>query len=581
VTPAAAEAELLRAHQPIFEARDKERVVSPFVRPLRAELVSDFRAGAQALAGAVALLLVVACANVASLMLARALARRREIAIRVAVGASRARLAVQLLAESLLLSLLGGALGLLLGYAALRALVAAIPDEIPRWAAFSLDARVFAFALGASALTAVLFGWAPLVHALRGDVRQSMAGVAVGTTGAPRGGRTLRLLVGGEFALAALLLVCGGLLLSAFERVRRVDPGFDPSGVLTFGVYLPAASYPDAARRLAFWDRLVDRMQALPGVSAASVITCPPLGCHWGTFFEAEGEPPRGASDKQPVVLHRYASEGYFPTLGIRLRSGRLLEASDGRTGASNVVVANEAFVREFLPGEDHPVGRRIRRSSSEDAPWLTIVGVVADVKHYGLERPMRPGLYFPLATHPADALTVALRTDGDPASLVGSARAAVRELDADLALYRVRTMEQALRRSLVARATYSWLLAVFAGLALLLALGGTYGVTGYLASQRSRELGIRVALGARAADIRKSVLKGSLAVVGSGMALGAGGSVLAGRLLGNMLFGVSPHEPAVIASALGVLALAAFAASWLPAARASRVDPMATLRSE
>jgi putative ABC transport system permease protein len=581
VTAAQGEADLLRTQQPIWDARDKDRVVSPYAVPLREELVRDFRTSARALAGAVGLLLVVACANVASLMLARALARRREIAIRVAVGASAGRLLVQLLVENLLFALAGGALGLALGYAALRALVGAIPEEVPGWAVFGLDARVVGFAFAATALTLVLFGWAPALHALRGDLRQAMSTVASGTTSSPRGRRTLRLLVGAEFALAALLLVCGGLLLQAYTRVRAIDPGFESRGVLTFGVYLPAASYPDDATRLAFWNKLLERLQAEPGVASAAAITCAPLGCHWGNFFTVEGAPPRGKDEKNPVVLQRYATADYFRTMGIRLRDGRVFEARDFAPQAGRVAVVNEAFVRESLSGEPHPVGRRLRTESSKDGPWSTIVGVVADVKHYGLERPMRPGLYFPLPVRPVDSLTVALKARGDPESLAAGARAAVRELDPDLAVFQLRTMEQALRRSMAARATYSWLLAVFALLALLLALGGTYGVTGYLASQRTREMGIRVALGARAADIRASVLRGSLGVVAVGMLLGALLSVAAASQISSLLFGVSPHDPAAIAGAVVVLGLTALAANWFPAARAARVDPMATLRSE
>ena len=581
VTAAQGEADLLRTQQAIWDARDKEKIVSPYAIPLREELVRDFRASAQALVGAVGLLLLVACANVASLMLARALARRREIAIRVAVGASAGRLLRQLLVENLLFALVGGALGLALGYAALQALVSAIPEEIPSWAVFGLDARVVGFAFAATALTLVLFGWAPALVALRGDLRQAMSTAASGTTSSPRGRRTLRLLVGAEFALAALLLVCGGLLLQAYARVRQTDPGFEPRGVLTFGVYLPQASYPDDAKRLAFWNRLIARLQEQPEVVSAAAITCAPLGCHWGNFFSVEGAPPRGKDDKNPVVLHRYATLDYFRTLGVRLRDGRLFEPGDFGPGEARGAIVNEAFVREFMPGEAHPVGRRFRRASSSDTPWIPILGVVADVKHYGLERPMRPGVYFPLPAAPADTLTVALKTRGEPEGLVAGARAVVRELDPDLAVYQVRTMEQALRRSMTARATYSWLLAVFAGLALLLALGGTYGVTGYLASQRTREMGIRIALGARAADIRRSVLRGSLGVVCLGMALGALLSVAAASQISALLFGVSPHDPVVLAGAVLLLGLTALAASWFPAARAARVDPMATLRSE
>ncbi len=582
VTAAQGEADLLRTQQPIWDARDKERVVSPYAIPKRDELVRDFRTSARALAGAVGLLLVVACANVASLMLARALARRREIAIRVAVGASGGRLLVQLLVENLLFALAGGALGLALGYAALRALVRALPDEVPSWAVFGLDARVVGFAFAATALTLVLFGWAPALHALRGDLRQAMSNAASGTTASPRGRRTLRLLVGAEFALASLLLVCGGLLLQAYTRVRQIDPGFEPRGVLTFGVYLPAASYPDDAKRLAFWDRLIERLQAQPGVASAAAITCAPLGCHWGNFFAVEGAPPRGKDDKNPVVLQRYATVDYFKTMGIRLRDGRIFEPADFGPGEARGAIVNEAFVREFLPGEAHPVGHRFRRASSgETPPWIPILGVVGDVKHYGLERPMRPGVYFPITARPVDSLTLALKTAGDPESLVAGARAAVRELDPDLAVFQVRTMEQALRRSMTARATYSWLLAVFALLALLLALGGTYGVTGYLASQRTREMGIRIALGARTADIRRSVLKGSLGVVVVGMIFGALSSIAAASQISSLLFGVSPRDPVVLVGAVLVLGLTALAASWFPAVRASRVDPMTTLRSE
>jgi predicted permease len=387
--------------------------------------------------------------------------------------------------------------------------------------------------------------------------------------------------VAGEFSLAALLLVCGGLLLAAFQKVRQVDPGFEPRGVLTFGINLPEAGYPED-ERLAFWDRLLERMNALPGVVSAGAITCAPLGCHWGVLYEAEGAPPRGSTDKNPVVLYRFASPEYFRTMGVRLREGRLLEPGDARVRQGSVAVVNEAFVKEFLPGEKRAVGRRIRRAESDpDRPWTTIVGVVGDVRHYGLERPMRPGLYLPLASRPVGSLTIALKTNGPPEALVAGVRSAVRELDPDLALYQVRTMEQAIRRSLAARATYSWLLAVFAGMALVLALGGTYGVTGYLASQRTREMGIRVALGARGADIRRTVLASSLGVVGAGMAIGVAGSVVAGRLLSSLLFGVSPYDPVVIGGALAVLGATAIAASWLPAARAARVDPMATLRAE
>ena len=579
VTVEQAEADLLRVQQPIWEARDKEKVVSPFVRPLHEYSVRDYKAAASALSAGVALLLLVACANVASLMLARALARRREMAIRVAVGAGGLRLLGQLFVENLLLAAAGGGLGLAGGYWALRALVGAVPDEVPRWAVFGLDVRVAAFTIAVTVATVLLFGWAPALHALRDDLRSAMSTAASGTTASPRGRWTLRALVGGEFALAALLLVCGGLLMQAFDRVRRVDPGFEPRGVLTFGLHLPTATYPDPARRLAFWEELVGRLREIPGVESVGAVTCPPLGCHTGGFFQIEGRPPRAEREQDPVVLYRFATPDYFKTMGVRLKAGRLLDDHDGRRGGPLAVIANETFVRELLPGVSDPVGQRLRQGSND--PWATVVGMVGDVRHYGLERPMRPGLYFPLPQSPEEGLTLALKTHGEPGTLAGPARAAVQALDPDLGLYQVRTMEEALRQSLAGRATYSWMLAVFALLALVLALGGTYGVTAYLATQRAREIGIRLALGARTGDIRRTVLAGSVVVVGSGIGLGVLGSMGVARLLSSLLFGVAPHDLAALGGATALLACTSLAANWMSAARAARVDPMSILRTD
>jgi predicted permease len=584
VTAEQAEQDLLRAHQPIFDTRDKDRVVTPFVLPLREINVRDFRAAATTLAGAVALLLLVACANVAAVMLARALARRREMGIRVAVGASRLRLIRQLFVENLALSLVGGALGLALGQWAIRALIESLPDGPPPWATFGVDVRVMAFAVTASVLTVLFFGWAPALHATRGDLRFAMHNVANAATSSHGGRRTLRLLIGAEFALATLLLVCGGLLFRAYAQVQNVDPGFSPHGVLTFTISLPSANYPDDAKRLAVWDRLEARVAAVPGVRSAGLVNCPPFGCHWGSFYVAEGAPPRSPADGSPVVVNRFATPTYFPTLGIRLKTGRFFDAADGRGGPQQerVVIINETFARTFFPGVDNPVGRRIR-STDNDAPWNRIVGYVADVKHYGLERPMRPGVYWPLAQSPPSTMAVALKTDveGGAEALTASARAVVRELDPELPLFNVRTMEASLARTLAMRTTYSWMLAVFALTALALALGGTYGVSSYLVTQRTREIGIRVALGAARADIVRGVLRGGLVTVGIGIVAGIIASLGVGRLLETLLFGVAPHDALILSVATGVLLVAAVLANLLPARRAARVDPMISLRAE
>jgi predicted permease len=582
VTVAQGEQDLVRAHQPIFDTRDREKIVSPFVQPLRESAVRDFRAAASTLTVAVGLLLAVACANVAAVMLARALARRREMGIRVAVGASRWRLLRQLFVENLLLAALGGALGLLFGQWAIAALVEQLPDQAPPWATFGLDARVMAFAVAASVGTVLLFGWAPALHAVRGDLRSAMHNVANAAVSSSGGRRTLRALVAGEFALATLLIVGGGLLFRAYDRVRQVDPGFNPQGVLTFTVSLPLATYDDAPKRLAFWDRVETRMASLPGVRSVGIVNCPPFGCHWGSFYVAEGMPPRGANDANPVVLNRIASPGYFPAMGIRLKSGRFFEPADARRGEGEerIVIVNETFAKTFFPGVESPVGRRMR-STGDNAPWNRIVGLVEDVKHYGLERPMRPGIYWPLAQRPAETMAVTLKTDGDPDALVPSARAAIRELDAELPLFQVRSMEQALGQTLAVRTTYSWMLAVFAGTALLLALGGTYGVSSYLVSQRTREIGIRVALGARRGDIVQGVLRTSLAVALVGMIAGLAAWVGLARFLESLLFGVKPTDALILSSAIGILVLSALAANVLPARRAARLDPMTSLRAE
>ncbi len=575
-----AEKDLLRAHAPIWEARDKERVVSPFVRPLREVFVADLRTIAKAMFTAVALLLVVACANVAALMLARAIARRREMGIRLALGATRLRVMRQLFVENLLLAVLSALLGVTLGDWALTLLVTSVGDRLPSWATFALDSRTLLFSVLLTGAATLLFGWAPALHAVRGDLRGAMSDAVGGTTASPRGRRTLSGLVIAEFALCAVLLVGGGLLFKAFGQVQRVDPGFRPDGVLTFAVALPNAAYADGPARLAFWDRLLERLRAAPGVQAAGIVSCPPLGCHWGNFYRIEGRLPLKAGESDPVVLSRVASDGYFEAMGIRLKSGRGFDARDGRQEGVRTVIVNETFVRTFWPGVADAVGKRIA-FNGDDQPWITVVGVVRDVKHYGLERPMRPGLYFPapqLAAR-ASGMTVAVRTGGDPEAFTTAARGIVRELDPSLPLFRVRTMRSALAESLRTRATYSWMLAVFAGLTLLLALGGSYGVTSYLVTQRTREIGIRMAMGADNARIVGAMLRGSLAAIGAGVALGVGVAVAAARLMNEILFGVPPYDPSVAATAVLTLLFAALAANWLPARRAARTDPAVSLR--
>jgi predicted permease len=575
--------DLVRAHQPIFDERDKEKVVTPIVRDLRGQFTQDYGTIASTLGAAVSLLLIVACANVAAVMLARALARRREMGIRLAVGASRSRLLRQLLVENIILSLLGGAIGLVLGQWAIQALVTALPDQAPSWTQFTLDGRTVVFTLATSMATALLFGWVPALHAMNADLRAAIASATAGSTPAVRGRRTLRALVIAEFALASLMFVCGGLLVRAYDRVRSVDPGFDPSGVFTLNVSLPTASYADDAARITFFQRLEEQVRALPGVTQAGLVSCAPVsGCHWGQFYGAEGAAPRGPNDVNPVVLNRIATPGYFAAMGIRLKDGRVFNAQDGVEGRTKdgTIIVNETFARTFWPDGKSPVGRRIR--TGDRAPWLTVVGYVEDVKHYGLEQPMRPGVYYALPRMlPMSSMTVAIKTTGDPAQFAEPIRALVRKMNPELPTYNARTMDQRLAQSMTLRAVYSWILGVFAIMALLLALGGSYGVTSYLVSQRTRELGIRVALGAARGDISRAVLKGSLAVVTTGVVIGIAAAIGAGRWLASLLFGVPPYDLTILAVATMALFATGFLANWLPARRASRVDPMVSLRTD
>ena len=581
VTADAAEADLLRAHAPIWDARDKERIVSPYLRPLREQFVADVRTIARALMAAVALLLAVACANVAAVMLARTIARRREMGIRLAIGASRTRLMRQLFAENVLIAVAGGVAGVALGRAAVALLVATFEGIVPPWTTLTPDWRLVLFAVAATAATTMLFGWAPALHALRGDLRSAMGDAAAAATTAPRGRRTLTALVVAEFMLAALLIAGAALLVRALDEVRRVDPGFRADHALHFSVSLPPAVYRDGPAREAFWTRLLERLRATPGVEAAGVITCPPLTCHWGNFYRIEGRPPLKPGEADPVILSRIAGDGYFDAMGIRLREGRAFDARDGRAGTPPVVIVNATFVRTFWPGASSAVGKRLS-FNGDGQPWMTVVGVTDDVRHYGLEQPVRPGLYFPISQMAVRAarMAVIVRTAGDPVALMPTARAIVRELDPTLPVFQDQTVDAMLNESLRTRAGYSWMAAVFAALALVLALGGAYGVGSYLVTQRTREIGIRLAIGARAGDIVRTMLARGLTAAAAGITLGLVAMAALAGLLGELLFGVSARDPIVLGGSAAVLIAAALAANWLPARRAARTDAMISLRS-
>lgn len=580
ITIAQAEQDLLRAHAPIFEARDTARTVSPRVEPLRGFLVGQFRTLSFALGAGVGIVLLIACANVSSVMLARSTARQREIGIRRALGAGSARIARQLLLENGMLASAGALVGVLWGYWAVRTVLAALPDEVPPWLHFEPDLRVLGFAAALAMFTALVSALGPIIQAIRTSVGFTLASAAATRTSASRGQRrTLNSLVAAEVALACVLLVGGGLLLRAYNQLLQVHPGFRAENVLTFRVALPAVKYPGENDNRIFFQRLIERLQTIPGVQQAGAVSCPPLDCHWGNFVEIEGEPPRRSDQPNPVTLVRLASSGYAKAMGLELLRGRFLEPSGaiGNTVAPRDLVVNETFVNTFMRARD-ALGRRVRFGG--DTAWFTVVGVTRDVKHYGLDRPMRPGLYVSFH-HLGDRSSLALivRTAVEPTSILASVRAAVRDLDPELPLFRVRTMEEALAQSLTTRRMYSWLLAVFAIIALTLAVGGIYGVLAYVVGQRKREIGIRVALGAQRSAVMRLVIRQGIMVAGIGLLLGLAGSLALMRWLGTLLFNVNARDPLTYATVVAVLGTTALVAAWLPARRALRFEPQAVLR--
>ncbi len=578
-----ARADLLEAQKPLWEAHDKEHVVSPTTLPLRDLLVADYRVIAIALGVGVALVLLIACANVASVMLARAIFRQREIGIRAALGATTGQVTRQLLTESLVLAVAAGLLGGGLGRWALHQLVTGLPDKLPGWASFAVDWRAGVFALLVVGVTAVLFGLAPALQARRQDGRHALiVGSRGGSPTAPQR-RTLNALVVGEIALASVLLIGGGLLLRSYHAVAGADPGFRADHVLSYRLAPPSSTYPAGTDHLALYDRIMTSLRALPEVERVGAINCPPLGCHLGQFYRAEGqaEAPDG---HDPVVLTRFASPDYFAAMGIRLLRGRLLRPGDGAPGTRPAVVVNESFAKLKWPDGPDPTGRWIG-SGSDTTNRMTVVGVVADVRHYGLDRPSRPGIYVPMdvmagQTDPP-AFSIVLRTRGNPTAAVEPVRAVMRRIDPTLALYQVGTMTEAVARSLGLRRTFSWLLAVFAGIALALAVGGVYAVLSYLVGRRTRELGIRITLGAERRQVLTLVLRQGLVLVGIGLAIGLPAALLAGRGLRSLLAGVSANDPATFAVVAGALVVTGLLAALVPARRASAVDPRVALTDE
>jgi putative ABC transport system permease protein len=542
-------------------------------------VVEDVRPAIVTLQRAVWVVLLIACANIANLLLSRMGAREREIALRAALGASRGRLLRLIVAESLLLFSAGGALGLLLAWWGTRALVRLDPDAIPRAEGIRIDGGVLAYTLVVVLATGVACGLVPALatvgRRLQGALQEGGRAMSAGR----RGRRLRNLLVVFEVTAALVLLVGAGLLIRSFARLQAVDPGFQPQGVLTATLSLPEARYPDDPRQAAFYVQALERIRALPGVEhAASVFPLPLGGGGYQMSFDVQGRPPTPPGQSHSANL-RFVSPELFATLRIPRLAGRLFTAQDDARG-QQVIVVNRAMAAKYWPGQD-PLGQRITFSDPKKGKWLTVVGVVGDVRDAELARQPEATVYRPQFQMPATDAALVVRTSGRPQALVEPLRQALQQIDRDLPLDKVQTYEQVVAGSLVQKRVKTALLAAFAGLALLLAAGGIYGVVSYSVSQRLHELGIRVALGAARPALLRLVMGQGMRVVGIGLLLGLALSWAAARLLAGQLFGVGASDPLTYLAVPAILAAVALLANWLPARRATRVDPMEALRAE
>jgi putative ABC transport system permease protein len=529
------------------------------------------------LLGVVGLVLLIACANVANLLLARSVGRRREIAVRSALGAGRFRIVTQLLTESALLSLAGGALGLALAGVLVHFLVAASPRDLPRVQEVSLDLRVLGFTLAASLLTGLLFGLAPALAAGRQAVGEFLKEGSRGSTSGVAHNRLRNLLVIGEVALSLVLLVASGLLVRSFVQILQVKPGFNPDHMITMWMNFTSVRYSDNARSTQLLDQLLPRVAALPGVEGVAVSNDIPLEGDDTTtgIAAAEGRPPFERAQRPLVGVH-FVNSGYFHSMGIPLLRGRELAAND--TVKSNpVVVINQKIAEDIWPGQD-PLGRHITILGDKE---LEVVGIVGNVLHNGLSEPVQAESYLPFAQNPSSYVGLAIRSRGDRAALFAAVRNIVAELDPELPVHDMRPMAQVVAETLATRRLTLWLVGAFGALALVLSFVGIYGVMSYAVTERVHEIGVRTALGAQRRDIFGLFIGGGMRLAGIGLVLGAAAAFLATRAMSSLLFGVSASDPVTYVVIAALLALAAFAACYVPARRALAVDPIVALRYE
>ncbi|HJR59240.1 MAG TPA: ABC transporter permease [Vicinamibacterales bacterium] len=551
---------------------------------LHEAMVGDLRTAFWILLGAVGFVLLIACVNVANLLLARAASRESEIAVRAALGAGRWRLIRQLLTESLILSLVGGALGLLLAVWGVEALIALEPQGVPRLGEVRVDVEVIGFTMGLALITGLLFGAVPAFQSTRSGISTTLKEGARGALTTRGGARMRTTLVVAEVALAVTLLAGAGLLIRSFSRLASVDPGFRVQEALTFEVSLPDARYTEEAQQVAFFDALLPRLEAIPGVEAAAAVLSLPLsGSSIVLTFEVAGRPPVPPS-QQPAMQVRVATPQYFQTIGIPLRKGRFF-SEDDRSNTPPVVLITEAAAKQYFRNED-PLGKKITlgwgRGPNRPRAGGEVVGVIGDIKDAGLDEPDPPQIYLAYRQWPVQGMSLVLKTAVPAGSVAEPARRAVYSLDGNLPVANVRTLEELVARSISQPRFYMTLLAVFAGVALTLAAIGIFGVLSYAVAQRTREIGIRMALGARQRAVLGLIVREAMVMASGGVLIGVVAAFLLTEwLVAQLLFDTSPHDPATFVAVAGLLAVVSLAAAYVPARRAARVDPIVALRAD
>jgi len=589
VSQSQAEAELNGVTTELRRQYPKENGNKLGVRVLKLHdgIVGDYRRALWMLFGAVALVLLIACANLANLLLARAAGRRKEIAIRAALGATRARLIRQLLMESLLLALAGAALGLPLSFWGREMMLALSPTSLPRAHEVGLDARALCFTLAVSLLCGLLFGLAPAWQASGIDLNRPLRESSKGAVGGAAGGRLRGLLVIAEVALALALLIGAGLFIKSFQKVQEVKPGFDTGNVMLAALALPQNNYPDGEAITRFTEQAEQRLTKLPGVQAIGVVNIPPLsGQSSSVEFTVAGRPP-AAREQTPRAQYRIATPGYFHALGIPLIAGREFTERDA-AGAPPALLINQQIAQRFF-ADRNPVGEHLSIDDNNQGPrTLEIIGVIGDVKQIGPENSPTFDIYLPLDQAHADNIGFlrnnlhwVMRTTAEPLALAASVKRELQAIDRDVPASSVKTMEQSLANLIAPRRFNLFLLGVFAAIALMLATAGIYSVVAYAVTERTQEIGIRLALGAQTRDVLRLVIAQSMrpALIGVGFGLIAASAMT--RLMGGLLFGVSATDPATFAAIGGLLTFVALLACWIPARRATKVDPMIALKCE